>query len=286
MDKQDLSRQAEDYRRIEKAIQFIDENFQSRPSLDRIAQSVHLSKFHFERVFKRWAGISPIQFMQYLTLNYSKQQLAQSKSLLETALDAGLSGPGRLHDLFVNFEAMTPGEFKKQGTGLEINYGFSGSPFGICLLAFTRRGICHLGFVGEGGQTDALDELFKAWPGAAFAAHPEKVRKLVGRIFSKDRQAVNDPFNLHVKGTNFQVNVWKALLTIPEGWVMSYQDVADYMGRPRAVRAVANAVAVNPVAYLIPCHRVIAGTGNIHGYRWGTVRKKAMVGWEAVRAAY
>jgi len=284
MKKVDFSQQAADYRRIEKAIQFIGENFQSRPSLDRIAQSVHLSKFHFERVFKRWAGISPIQFMQYLTLDYTKQKLMQSESLLETSLDAGLSGPSRLHDLFVNFEAMTPGEYKKQGAGLEIDYGFSKSPFGNCLLAFTRRGICHLGFVGKGDQSDALAGLIETWPGATFAERSEPVHKLVSRIFSTDRHRKDGPFNLHVKGTNFQVNVWKALLTVPEGWVVSYRDVATYIGRPKAFRAVANAVAINPVAYLIPCHRVIAGSGNIHGYRWGPVRKKAMVGWEAAHS--
>ena len=279
-----LVQQAEDYQRVEKAIQFIGENFRSRPSLDQIAQSVHLSKFHFERVFKRWAGISPIQFMQYLTLDYTKQKLMQSQSLLDTSLEAGLSGPGRLHDLFVNFEAMTPGDFKKQGAGLEIDYGFSDSPFGACLLAFTRRGICHLGFVGKDGRSAALNGLFEAWPGARYVERSEPVRKLVGRIFSTDRQRRNDPFNLYLKGTNFQVNVWKALLAIPEGWVVSYQDVAAFIGRPKSFRAVANAVAINPVAYLIPCHRVISGSGNIHGYRWGAVRKKAMVGWEAARS--
>ena len=209
----------------------------------------------------------------------------QSESLLETSLDVGLSGPSRLHDLFVTFEAMTPGEFKKQGGGIEISYGFGDTPFGKCLLAFTKRGICHLGFIKKRGQAESLTGLYAAWPGATFVERTEAVEKLMRSIFKADRQKGDSPFNLHLKGTNFQVNVWQALLSIPEGWVVSYQDVAALIGKPKAIRAVANAVAINPVAYLIPCHRVIRKTGNIHGYRWGAARKKAMLGWEAVHSA-
>lgn len=281
----DYSQHSGDYKRIEKAIQFIEANFQSRPTLDQIAESVFLSKYHFDRLFKRWAGISPIQFMQYLTLDYSKQKLAESRNLLDTSLDAGLSGPGRLHDLFVTFEGMTPGEYKKQGAGLEISHSFTDSPFGDCLIALTHRGICHLGFVKEESRSDALDQLFASWPGAVFKDNPKPVSSIVKRIFEKGQTTKMRPFNLHLKGTNFQINVWKALLNIPEGWVVSYQDVAAYIGRPKAVRAVANALAINPVAFLIPCHRVIAKSGNIHQYRWGAARKKAIFGWEAARSA-
>jgi len=281
----DYSQQSDDYQRIEKAIQFIEENFKSQPTLDKIAESVHLSKFHFDRMFKRWAGISPIQFMQFMTLDYTKQRLADSRSLLDTSLDAGLSGPGRLHDLFVTFEAMTPGEFKKQGAGLNISYGFSDTPFGECLLAMTERGISHLGFVKGGNRSDALNQLFDAWPGAEFKENAVPVKSIAESIFRIGETNKPGPFNLHLKGTNFQINVWKALLRIPEGWVVSYQDIAAHIGRPKAFRAVANAIAINPVGYLIPCHRVIAKSGKIHQYRWGSSRKKALIGWEAARSA-
>ena len=285
MEATDYSQHPDDYRRIEKAIQFIEAHFQSQPTLEQIAESVFLSKYHFDRLFKRWAGISPMQFMQFMTLDYSKQKLAQSRSLLDTSLDAGLSGPGRLHDLFVTFEGMTPGEFKKQGAGLKISHGFADSPFGDCLLATTHRGICHLGFVKGDRRSHARDQLFETWPDASFKENPEPAGTIVQRIFEKDQTRNMRPFNLHLKGTNFQINVWKALLSIPVGWVVSYQDIAAYIGRPKAFRAVASAIAVNPVAFLIPCHRVIAKSGKIHQYRWGAARKKAMFGWEAARSA-
>jgi len=285
MDITDYSQQSDDYQRIEKAIQFIETNFKSQPTLDQIAESVCLSKYHFDRLFKRWAGISPIQFMQFMTLDYTKQRLAESKSLLDTSLDAGLSGPSRLHDLFVTFEAMTPGEFKKQGAGLKISYGFSDSPFGGCLLAITDRGICHFGFVKEDKRSEALNQLFKTWPGAVFTESLKPVSSVAKSIFRIGQTKNMRPFNLYLKGTNFQINVWKALLSIPEGWVVSYQDIASYIGHPKAFRAVANAIAINPVAFLIPCHRVIAKSGKIHQYRWGSARKKALIGWEAARTA-
>ena len=284
MDNIDYSQRSDDYKRIEKAIQFIEANFKSQPTLDQIAESVFLSKYHFDRLFKRWAGISPIQFMQFMTFDYTKQKLAESRSLLDTSLDAGLSGPSRLHDLFVTFEAMTPGEFKKEGAGLEIFHGFCDSPFGDCLLAITERGICHLGFVKGDKRLDALNQLYETWPGAVFTENHKPINLIAKDIFRYDRNKKPGPFNLHLKGTNFQINVWKALLSIPEGWVVSYQDIAFHIGRPKAFRAVASAIAINPVAYLIPCHRVISKSGKIHQYRWGSARKKAIVGWEASRA--
>lgn len=279
------SQQSDDYRRIEKAIQFIENNFKTQPTLEQIAESVHLSKYHFDRIFKRWAGISPIQFMQFMTLDYTKQKLAESKSILETSLEAGLSGPGRLHDLFVTFEAMTPGDFKKHGAGLNIFYDFNNSPFGDYLIATTERGICHLGFVKGDKRSEALNQLFDKWPGAVFIESRKPVNLIAKDIFRHDSNKKPGPFHLHLKGTNFQINVWKALLNIPEGWVVSYQDIASFIGRPKAFRAVANAIAINPVAYLIPCHRVIAKSGKIHQYRWGSARKKALLGWEAARSA-
>lgn len=284
MPKQACSPRANDYLLIEKAIEFIEDNFQSQPSLEQIAQSVHLSKYHFDRVFKRWAGISPIRFLQFTTLDYTKAKLSKAGSLLEASLEAGLSGPGRLHDLFVTFEAMTPGEFKSQGAGLEIAYGFGSSPFGNCLLATTVRGICSLGFVKTGEDSKAVDNLYQTWPQAAFTENPHQVRPIIHSIFASDRQEERGPFNLHLKGTNFQIQVWKALLNIPQGWVVSYQDIAAHIGRPAATRAVVQAIAINPVVYLIPCHRVIAKSGKIHHYRWGALRKKALIGWEAAKA--
>jgi len=281
----DFSQNADDFRRIEKAIQFIEANFKARPGLEQIARSVHLSKYHFDRLFKRWAGISPVRFMQYLTLEYTKQKLVNARSVLDTALDAGLSGPGRLHDLYVTFDAMTPGEFKKKGAGLKIEYGFQPTPFGKSLLALTRRGICYLGFVNKDHPEDTFNQLLETYPGADFSENSQYVSGMVKRIFRGASEKADVPFNLQIKGTNFQVQVWKALLNIPQGRFVSYQDVAAFIGRPKAVRAVANAVAVNPVSFLIPCHRVISKTGRIHQYRWGAARKKALLGWEAAQTA-
>ena len=277
----DTSKLSDDYRRIEKAIGFIEAHFNARPTLNQIADHVHLSRFHFDRLFKRWAGISPMQFLQLVTLQYTKQRLLESQSVLNAALDAGLSGPGRLHDLFVTFEAMTPGEYKRLGADLRIKYGFSPSPFGDCLIAMTGRGICHLGFVDNDDGPAAVEQLRQFWPGATFTENQTAIQPTVQRIFDRKAREGSKPFHLFVKGTNFQINVWRALLAIPPGRVLCYQDIAAYVGRPAAHRAVANAVAINPVGYLIPCHRVIAKSGAVHHYRWGRLRKKAMVGREA-----
>ena len=207
------------------------------------------------------------------------------RNLLDTALAAGLSGPSRLHDLFVTFEAMTPGEFKKQGRGLQIEYGFCDSPFGKCLLATTVRGICSFGFIDADRKPEAVENLMQIWPESRFSDNPAGICPLAADIFTTAPNETRRPFNLLLKGTNFQVNVWKALLSIPEGRVVSYQNIAGLIGRPKSFRAVANAVAINPVAYLIPCHRVIAKSGKINPYRWGSSRKKAILGWEAAHRA-
>ncbi|MCG8570986.1 MAG: methylated-DNA--[protein]-cysteine S-methyltransferase [Spirochaetes bacterium] len=275
--------QSVDYKRIEKAIQYLESNFTSHPTLEEIAEHINLSKYHFNRLFKRWAGISPIQFQQFMTLDYTKQKLTNASSLLDAAFAAGLSAPSRLHDLFVTFDAMTPGEFKNHGEGVKIYYGFKWSPFGKYLIATTKRGICHLGFIAGDDCSNALNMLFETWPGADFNENLHAVNLVAEDIFTNNNKNPG-PFHLYLKGTNFQINVWKALLRIPEGWVVSYKDVASYIGQPRAYRAVAKAIAVNPIAYLIPCHRVISSSGKIHQYRWGSARKKALVGWEAARA--
>lgn len=275
--------QLADYQRVEQAIRYLEENFRRQPSLEEMAASVHLSKYHFQRLFKRWAGVTPAQFLQFLTVEYAKEQLQAAESVLNTALASGLSGPGRLHDLFVNFTAMTPGEFKQQGAGLEIAYGFHPTPFGECLLATTERGICALRFVDDDRQV-TLTALQTEWSGARFAAAPQETAVLVTQLFAGEKDGGGKrPFHLLLRGTNFQVQVWQALLHIPPGTMVTYQDVANLLGKPTATRAVASAIARNPVGYLIPCHRVISKAGKMHQYRWGSTRKKAILGWEAAQ---
>jgi AraC family transcriptional regulator, regulatory protein of adaptative response / methylated-DNA-[protein]-cysteine methyltransferase len=278
-----FTQQSEDYNRIEKAIRFIETDFKSQPTLDEIAREICMSKYHFDRLFKRWAGISPIQFLQFTTLDYTKKRLAESGNILDTALDAGLSGPSRLHDLFVTFEAMTPGDYKNRAAGVQISYGFAPSPFGECLLATTDRGICFFGFVENKNRTRIFNQLKQTWPGAKLTENAKIIAPIVNKIFNPISSNKSQPFNLLIKGTNFQIKVWKALLSLPEGWLVSYQDIASYIGQPKALRAVANAIAINPIAYLIPCHRVIAKSGKINQYRWGESRKKALVAYEAAR---
>ena len=272
---------SDDYYRIEKAIHFMGEHFQDHPNLDEIAAAVHLSKYHFQRLFKRWVGISPSQFIQYLTIEYAKQKLDESKSILETTFSARLSGSGRLHDLFVTFDGITPGEYKSQGENIRINYGFHGTPFGKCLIGITDRGICFLGFT-EGDKND-LSPLKKLWYKSRLVKNAKVTEPLIKQIFLNAPVYQNQPFNVLVKGTNFQINVWKALISIPPGALVSYGDMAAFVGKNRATRAVAQAIAHNPISFLIPCHRVIKSTGQFHGYQWGVDRKKAMLGWEASR---
>lgn len=268
-----------DYRRIEKAIRFIDEHAQEQPSLDAIARVAGLSRHHFQRLFRRWAGISPKRFVQYLTLEYAKRRLEESRPVLEAALEAGLSGPGRLHDLFVTYEAMTPGEYKCRGARLRIAYGVHPSPFGDCLLLATARGICGLGFLGRGGAREALARFVRRWPEARFVQAPKETAPLAERAFDS-RPGIGPP-RLSLMGTPFQLKVWEALVRIPPGAVVSYGALAETLGRPGAARAVGSAVGANPIAYLIPCHRVIRETGAMEGYAWGLPRKRAMLAREA-----
>ena len=273
----------DDYHRIEHAIEYLAQNFRNQPQLEDAAASVHLSKYHFSRLFKRWAGVTATQFLHYLTVEYAKERLAANQSVLATTLDAGLSGPGRLHDLFVTFEAVTPGERKRRGAGLEIAYGFYATPFGECLMATTPRGICALRFVAPAEREQTLTQLEAEWPDAQFVHRPAAGEPLVRRLFHAANGEATPPFHLLLKGTNFQIQVWQALLAIPFGALASYQAVAAHVAAPTAARAVGRAIAQNPVAYLIPCHRVITKVGAAHRYRWGTARKQAMIGWEASR---
>ena len=274
-----MSQELMDYDHVERAILFLRQHYLEQPDLATIARQVHLSEHHFQRLFSRWAGISPKKFLQYLTVEHAKQLLAESKPVLDATFEAGLSSPGRLHDLFVTLEAMTPGDFKSRGAGLEIRYGFHPTRFGNCLLAVTDRGICALQFVNEHGAS----ELKRLWPCARLVEQSDWIAPVVERIFSRMEPGADTPLTLLVAGTNFQVKVWSALLRIPAGAVVSYETVGRWIGKPNTARAIGNAVANNPIAYLIPCHRVIRESGVLGDYHWGTVRKHAILGWEWAR---
>ena len=277
------SERTTDYTRIERAIRYLEQNYQHQPGLKELARGAGLSEFHFQRLFRRWAGISPKRFVQFLTAGHAVRMLRESRTNLEAAFDAGLSGGGRLHDLLVNIHAVTPGELKRAGAGLTIQYGFHQSPFGECLIAVTARGICHLGFIPAENCKTALADLATEWPRARLEAAPRVTAPLARRLFTRGNNQAPG-IGLHVRGTNFQIKVWEALLRIPPGGVASYEDIARRIHAPRAVRAVANAVAHNPVAWLIPCHRVIRNSGALGGYRWGAIRKRALLAWEAAQA--
>jgi len=277
-----LARQSRDYSRVERAIRYLEENRQRQPELAEVAARVHLSEYHFQRLFQRWAGISPKRFLQFLTKEDAKRRLRESASVLEAALAAGLSGSGRLHDLLVECEAVTPGDVRRAGDGMEVRYGFHPSPYGECLLAATERGICALSFVGEEGRAAEFGALTREWPRARWISDARRTGALASRAFAGLVHA-DSSLRLHLRGTNFQIKVWEALLAVPAGTVTSYSAIARAMGRPRAARAVGSAVGRNPVAVLIPCHRVLRAAGEIGGYRWGGARKQAMLALEGIR---
>ena len=268
------------YERIAAAIRFIKENRQEQPRLETIAGHVHMSPAHFQRMFQEWAGISPKSFLQYLNVEYAKRILKQTHaSLFDTACEGGLSGTGRLHDLFVNIEGMTPGEYKNGGQALRINYSFAETPFGWVMVASTDKGICHLAFVDE-GEEEALGSLKQLFPNAAYTQCPARKQEDALSVFNRD-WSKPDEIKLHLKGTSFQLKVWETLLKIPAGGLTTYADLATKSGHEGACRAVGTAIGRNPVAFLIPCHRVIKATGDIGNYHWGEVRKEAIIGWEA-----
>lgn len=273
-----------DYARIEQAIRYLAQHAHDQPRLEQVAARVGLSAYHFQRLFRRWAGVSPKRFLQYLTAERARVLLQSSRSVLDAAFDTGLSSSGRLHDLMIAIHAATPGEVKSQGDGLRIDYGIHASPFGECLIALTERGICALEFLSPLGRTRALARLKASWSAASFREQPSATQPIVQRLFAR-RSNARTPLHLLVRGTNFQVKVWDALLRIPPGRVASYEDVARLLGAPRATRAVASAVARNPIGFLIPCHRVIRKTGAFGEYRWGATRKQALLAWEAARFA-
>lgn len=273
-----------DYHRIEAVIRYLEAHAGEQPSLQDAAAAVGLSEFHLQRLFRRWAGVSPKRFLQYLTIEHAKRALREGLSVLAAAYEAGLSGPGRLHDLFVAVEAVTPGEYKALGAALEVRYGVAPSPFGECVLAVTERGVCALEFVSDDDRDAPVARLRRAWPGARLVHDPQRVSRQADRIFGPAAGRTG-PITLLLQGTNFQLKVWQALLAIPAGAATSYGALAEALDAPGSARAVGGAVGKNPIAYLIPCHRVLRESGRFGDYRWGAERKRAILGWEAARAA-
>jgi AraC family transcriptional regulator of adaptative response/methylated-DNA-[protein]-cysteine methyltransferase len=269
------------YNRIAEAIEYIKKNFKEQPNLEIVAKQVHLSPFHFQRLFSEWAGTTPKKFLQYISIEHSKKLLIDNKAtLFETAFETGLSGTGRLHDLFINIEGMTPAEYKNGGKSLHINFSFAESPFGNLIVASTTKGICYMAF--SDNEEKAIAELKVKFPNAIFQRKLDLIQQNALFIFQNDWNKLHQ-IKLHLKGTDFQVKVWETLLKIPMGQLSTYGSIADKIGNPKASRAVGTAIGNNPVAFLIPCHRVIQSNGNIGGYMWGNTRKTAIIGWESAK---
>lgn len=268
-----------DYNRIAQAIEYIQSNFKLQPSLEEVAEKIHLSPAHFQKIFTDWAGTSPKKFLQFISLEHAKNLLKEEKaSLFDTAYETGLSSTSRLHDLFVNIEGMSPAEYKNGGKSLSINYSFSESPFGNVIAASTEKGICYMAF--ENDKEKALGNLKSKFPNASFFEKQDELQKNALSIFNTDWTKLNT-VKLHLKGTDFQLKVWESLLSIPMGKLSTYGNLAEKIGNSKASRAVGTAIGSNPVAFLIPCHRVIQSSGNIGGYMWGSERKQLIIGWES-----
>jgi AraC family transcriptional regulator of adaptative response/methylated-DNA-[protein]-cysteine methyltransferase len=287
MDTQSHNKQlADDYLRIEQAILYLENHYKDQPELAEVAQQIGLSEYHFQRLFSRWAGVSPKRFLQFLTKEGAKGLLDRSENLLETTHQVGLSSLGRLHDLFVTTEAVTPGEYKSRGVGVTIRYGIHPTPFGKCLIATTERGICHLSFLQTSeavpwtSEGDAVDHLVADWQQAKMIEDHRSTVELIEPIFDLRYSQRGKPLNVHLRGTNFQLKVWEALLQVPAGEVTTYAGIASRIGKPGATRAVGTAIGRNPIAVLIPCHRVIRQAGAFGNYRYGAVRKKALLARE------
>jgi AraC family transcriptional regulator of adaptative response/methylated-DNA-[protein]-cysteine methyltransferase len=278
--------EADDYHHIRRAIEFLTGLAEEQPDLDRLARHLGLSPAYCQRLFKRWCGLSPKAFVQAVTFDRARSLLDRDESVLGAALGAGLSGPGRLHDLFVDHESMTPGDYKRRGAGLEISYGFHASPFGLALLMATERGLCGLAFAdGTEDREAALADMMRRWPAARFQEQPEMTSRLARHIFAPATWSKDNPVRLVMIGSDFEVRVWEALLDIPMGGRASYADIARKVGQPKAARAVGAAVGRNPISFVVPCHRVLGKGGSLTGYHWGVTRKRAIIGWEKGRMA-
>ncbi len=273
-----------DYDRVAQAMAYLVEHATDQPTLEEVAAQVHLSPCHFQRLFVRWAGTTPKRFLQALTLERGKRLLAAEPSaLIDISHELGLSGSSRLHEHFVQLEAVTPGEYRSGGRGLSIDYGRHPTPFGPVFVAMTERGICRLGFVNEASAEDMEAELQKDWPLSSLSRNDRTTRAVIDSLFHSTTDNRPGPLSVHVKGTNFQIAVWRALLQIPAGALASYSHIATALGKPTASRAVGNAIGANPVALLIPCHRVIQQSGALGGYRWGAGKKQMLQAWERAR---
>ena len=277
-----------DYGVVRRAIRFLSESWTDQPDLEALADHLGLSTAHVQRLFTRWCGLSPKAFLQAITIDHARGLLSGSASVLEAAHEVGLSGGGRLHDLFVTHEAMTPGEVKRRGEGLSVSYGFHPTPFGEGLLFATERGVAGLAFVDkDAGQSReaALADMTKRWPAAKFGEQPERTAPFIARIFEPGRWQKDMPVRLVLIGTDFEVRVWETLLRIPMGRAVTYADIARHLGQPTASRAVGSAVGRNPISFVVPCHRVLRSDGGLGGYHWGLTRKRALIGWETGRVS-
>jgi AraC family transcriptional regulator of adaptative response/methylated-DNA-[protein]-cysteine methyltransferase len=274
----------QDYDAVRRAIAFISESWRTQPDIEAMADAAHLTPDELHHLFRRWAGLTPKAFMQALTLDHAKRLLRDSASVLDAAYDSGLSGPGRLHDLFVTHEAMSPGEWKKGGAGTTLRYGIHPSPFGVAVVIASERGLAGLAFADEGGEQAALDDMIRRWPQADYVPDQEATAGLAKRIFDSSQWRADRPLRVVLIGTDFEVRVWETLLKVPMGRATTYSDVANDIESPKASRAVGAAVGKNPISFVVPCHRVLGKSGALTGYHWGITRKQAMIGWESARS--
>ena len=274
-----------DYDSVRRAIGFISEQWRTQPTIEAMADAAHLTPDELHHLFRRWAGLTPKDFMQALTLDHAKRLLRDSASVLDAAYDSGLSGPGRLHDLFVTHEAMSPGEWKKGGEGMVLRYGFHPSPFGMAVVIASERGLAGLAFADEGEEMPALADMQRRWPLATYIESFAETAPFAKRIFDSTQWRADQPLRVVLIGTDFEVRVWETLLRIPMGRASTYSDVASKINSPKASRAVGAAVGRNPISFVVPCHRVLGKSGALTGYHWGITRKRAMLGWESGQAA-
>jgi AraC family transcriptional regulator, regulatory protein of adaptative response / methylated-DNA-[protein]-cysteine methyltransferase len=282
---QDHTSNLDDYERVRAVLANLTENWRDQPSLDELAKPVGMSAEHLQRVFSRWAGLTPKAFLQALTLDHARAMLKDSASILETSLEVGLSGPGRLHDLFVTHEGMSPGAYKTKGAGINISYGFHPSPFGLALVMVTAQGLCGMGFSDQGGEAAALEDMQRRWSNAQYTEDSAKTAPYAARIFAPDKWKDGQPLRITFIGSDFEIRVWEKLLKIPMGRAVTYGDIATSIDKAKAARAVGAAVGRNPISFVVPCHRVIGKSGDITGYHWGLTRKRAILGWEAGQLA-
>ena len=275
----------DDYERVRSVLANLTENWRDQPSLEELAKPVGLQAEQLQRLFVRWAGLTPKAFLQALTLEHARSMLKNSATILETSLEVGLSGPGRLHDLFVTHEGMTPGAYKNKGAGVAISYGFHPSPFGLALVMVTREGLCGLGFSDVGGEAASLQDMQRRWPNAIYAENSAQTALYAAQIFAPEKWREGQPLRVTFIGSDFEIRVWESLLKIPMGRAVTYSDIASSIAQPKAARAVGAAVGRNPISFVVPCHRVIGKSGALTGYHWGLTRKRAILGWEAGQLA-